>query len=627
MPGNIILRLLVLLLLSTVTIHLSKAQITLTDYSEDLSVSGLEAEILEDSSKELSIEEVKKKNFIRPVTIDLKNINPESAYWVRFRVKNKSAADVKWVLEALTPNLYSLEVYIPDEEGRMNVHTSGLSKNPFKEYPHKNYVFDLPSDLEDFEVYIRAWSPNVTGLEFKIRSQQFFTWYALNEYYFLGMYYGILLIMLLYNLLIFITNREKVYLFYSLYLAACMFLTLSEDGLGIELLWGNYSSANLYLYYYLAPSLFLVSFVLYARSFLNLQAIFPLADKAALTSAFLYAGVNLIQSFSSEVFRLEDYFIVPFIIIFAASLYVFRKGYKPARFFILGYSIVFLSMIILQLRLHRIIEANIFTVYIFNSGILVETVILSYALADRLKIIRREKQKADTMLVSQLQKNTHLQQRLVQELLEKNDLNEKVNRELEQKVQERTQELIQKTVEVTEANAKLDMLYNKLKDSAIKLDIDNWELKKEVKKERTARVVQQELSYQDFVKVFPDKNTCLRYLEELKWGKTYCCRKCGNEKFSEKQFSRRCTRCNYIESPTSHTLFHAIKIPLDKAFYMIYAASNKSKKLTLDEMSGILNIGKNTCWDFRKKIKQRQTEKKKLLGLKEVESWDMFILD
>jgi hypothetical protein len=615
-----------LFLLLTLKVFQSGAQVILTKYTSDLSVTGLNSEVYEDSSGKMSFEEVGKKTFQRQGKADLKNEHPKSVYWVRFKIHNSSGIESKWILETLTPNLYSLEAWIPDVDGRMKAHITGLNKNPFKEYPHKNYIFDLPSEIEDYEVYIRAWSPNVTGLEFKIRSQKYFTWYALNEYYFLGIYYGILLIMLVYNFLVFITNKEKVYFFYSLYLASCMFLSLSEDGLGMELLWKDYSSLNLYFYYYLAPSLFLISFVLYARSFLNLNKNFPLADKAAFISALIFPAINLFQAFNrdNKLFQLEDYYIVPFVIIFAASVFIYLKGYKSARFFILGYVIVFLSMIVLQLRLHRIIEANIFTVYIFNFGILVETVVLSFALADRLRIIRREKGQSDKELLFQLNKNSRLQERLVIELQEKNELSEKVNLELEQKVQQRTTDLMLKGQELTEANEKLDLYAKKLTDMNVQLDLDNWQLKKEVKKERTARIVQEELSYEEFIKSFSDKNACLSYLEEMKWAEAYSCRKCGNRKFTAKVFSRKCTRCDYLESPTSHTLFHGIKIPLNKAFFMIYSANNKGKQPTLEEMSELLNIGKNTCWDFRKKIKARLAEKKKVT---EVDSWDVLILD
>jgi len=49
--------------------------------------------------------------------------------------------------------------------------------------------------------------------------------------------------------------------------------------------------------------------------------------------------------------------------------------------------------------------------------------------------------------------------------------------------------------------------------------------------------------------------------------------------------------------------------------------------MTLEEMSTLLDIGKNTCWDFRKKIKARMVEKKKSLRVNEVESWEVLIPD
>lgn len=603
------------------------AQVSLTPYTEDVSVTGLNSELFEDPTRQLNFEEVRHRKFTKPGTGDLKNVNPGSAYWIRFNVFNRSGDEVKWVLETLTPNLQSLEVWVQDAEGRIRTHSAGLSKNFFKEYSHKNYVFDLPSGAEHYEVYARFYSPNISGLEFKIRTQQYFTWYALQEYYFLGIYYGVLLIIFIYNFFLFVTNREKVYLFYSLYLTGCLFLSLSEDGLGVELLWREYSSVNLYFYYYLAPSYFLITFLLYARSFLNLKKTFPLADKTIIAVSVLMLGVMFVQSFTREIFQLADFYIIPFVLIYGASLYVYFKGYKAARFFILAYTIIFFSMIVLQLRLHRIIGADILTVYVFNFGILFETVILSFALGDRLRIIRKGKEEADKNLVSQLQENSFLQKRLLEELKEKNELTEKVNKELEQKVQERTCSLQQKTDELVQANEKLDLYSRKLTEMNVKLDLDNWQLKNEVKEERKARIVQEELTYDEFMKVFPDTNACLRYLEDLKWGEKYQCMKCGNEKFSSRLFSRKCTRCNYIESPTSNTLFHGVKIPLNKTFYMVYASCLKGKKPTIEETGDLLGIGKNTCWSFRKKIRERQASRKKRLQGKEAESWEALILD
>lgn len=620
--------LLILLICLILPIGKMYAEINLTNEVEDLIIQGEDAEWLEDLSGKKSFAEIAGKGtFSRSESGVLRNFNSSSVYWIRFHVKNNASRDKKWVLESLTPNIKVLDVWIPDENGVIRQYTSGLLHQKAKSYPHKNYVFDLPSALNTYTVYARIYSPNDTGLEFKIRSQHYFTAYALYEYFFLGIYYGCLLLMLIYNLLLYLTNKERVYLFYSVYVLACIFLSLTEDGLGVEVFWKGFSSESLYLYYYIAPLVFLISSVFYARAFLNLKINFPQADKALLFITLLYTGYVGIEAFRTSKFSLPELYIVPFVLIYGISIYIYIKGYKAARFFILGYTVVFISLIILQLRLNKILEPNIFSVYVFNYGILAEAMILSFALGDRLKMIRKEKAEADQQIILHLKENNDLKGQLVIELEEKNQLAGKVNRELDMKVQERTKALHQKTDELALAHDKLELYSKKLAEMNIQLDLDNWKLKTKVKEERKARIVSEEIPLEEFLTTFPDQSACLRYLEELKWEEGYSCRKCKNGKFSEKNFSRKCTKCNYIESPTSNTLFHGIKIPLNKAFYLLYCTNLKAAKYTLDELSMKLEIGKNTCWEFRKRVQQRQEEKRRTLKIKEIEKWELLIMD
>lgn len=85
------------------------------------------------------------------------------------------------------------------------------------------------------------------------------------------------------------------------------------------------------------------------------------------------------------------------------------------------------------------------------------------------------------------------------------------------------------------------------------------------------------LSVFDFQKQFTDDNSCLEYLSEIKWTLGFVCPKCGHNHYCKatKKHSRQCTRCNNISSPTSGTLFHKVKFPILKAFYIVYYVSTK----------------------------------------------------
>jgi hypothetical protein len=161
---------------------------------------------------------------------------------------------------------------------------------------------------------------------------------------------------------------------------------------------------------------------------------------------------------------------------------------------------------------------------------------------------------------------------------------------------------------------------------SLKLDLDNWNLQKNVKESIKARMSGKEVSYSEFNKIFPDEITCLRYLDELKWSESFKCRKCGNTKYINgvKVFSRKCTRCGYPESVTAYTLFHGLRFPINKAFYMTYLIHRKNK-ITLDELSVLIDLRRNTCWNFKKKIlasiEAYQKTKKRPL-----ETWEEIVL-
>ena len=105
-------------------------------------------------------------------------------------------------------------------------------------------------------------------------------------------------------------------------------------------------------------------------------------------------------------------------------------------------------------------------------------------------------------------------------------------------------------------------------------------------------------------KRFPDEKACMEYLCKLKWSKGFICPQCGhtNSCKGKRDYDLQCTRCNYIESPTSGTLFHKIKFPVLKAFYMIYYISTNKKGISSTELSRKLGQRQKTCWLFKQKV-------------------------
>ncbi len=584
----------------------------------DQVLQGEYFDVFEDLGKSYTIENISSSSFdgFNKGNIFTYNKNPNAAYWLRFTVSKTSKSQKKFLLESYSPHTNLIQVFLPNSTSKFYVQQGGEDFN-FNQrvYITKNLIFDLPLHETNptTTFYIRIVSKNYSAFDFRIKTINYFLYYITNEYFFLGIYYGILIIMALYNILVYFTGREKVYLYYVLYVLSSAVLTMTDDGIGFQFLWPEFPSLSRPIGYTIAPIVLMVVFILYSSSFLNLKTHFYSLWKIiySITGAYLlYFIISIL--FVGEA--LPILYTIPFIATFVIACISFRKGYKASRFFIIGYTFILISIVLIQLRAQHIIEGNFFTVYSLNIGLVFEVVIFSFALSDRIKYIKKEQTIAQQIIIETLNINK--------------DLQEKVNRELEEKVIERTIELSSKNKELEEVNQKLNELNDTINKINTGLDYDNWYLKKDIKNDLQARILEEEVPFEEFLKIFPDDLSCLKYLSEQKWQNFYRCRKCGNLKYTESidRTKRKCTVCGFVESATAFTLFHGVRFPLNKAFYLTYLFFKKDTGRNLTELSELLQIRRNTCGKFRAKVTESKTQFKNLNKNAVIDSWESLIV-
>lgn len=122
----------------------------------------------------------------------------------------------------------------------------------------------------------------------------------------------------------------------------------------------------------------------------------------------------------------------------------------------------------------------------------------------------------------------------------------------------------------------------------------------------------------EFNKKFFSNEACYDYLLELKWGKGYKCSRCGCDQSNKGRTSyhRRCRKCAYDESVLSNTVFHGMKMPLLKAFHMIFRLTAKKKGMSTTELGVEVGVEQKTAWLFKRKIQiaMKQDNNDKLNG-------------
>ncbi len=591
----------------------------LTTATEDHILKGSYFDVFEDPEKKYTIEQISNPGFDGFAKHAVNygcNKNPKSAYWLKFSVKKSSDDRKHFLLETYSPHTNLIQVFLPAGNNKFTMQEGGEDVN-FNQriYKTKNIVFDLPINETDKVVtfYIRVVSKNYSSFDFRVKTINYFLFYMTNEYYFLGIYYGILILMAVYNLLVYFVVKDKVYLYYVFYVLSSAVITMTDDGLGFQYLWPNSPALSRPIGYTIAPIILMIVFVLYSTSFLELKKRFYTLWKATL----LITGMYLLYFIVSILFideALPILYTLPFLATYVFACYSYIKGYKASRFFILGYSSILISIIVIQLRAEHIIEGGFFAVYSFNIGLIFEVVIFSFALSDRIKIIKKEGEQAQQVIIETLRINK--------------DLQEKVNRELEEKVLERTQELSEKNSALEGVNAKLSELNQTINKINAGLDYDNWYLKKDIKNDLQARILEEDVPFEEFLKIFPDDHSCLKYLAEQKWKNFFRCRKCGNLKFTDSpdKTKRKCTVCGFVESGTAYTLFHGVRFPLNKAFYLTYLFYKKDSRRNLSDLADTLAIRRNTCGKFRAKVIESREQFEKVNKNAFLESWEDLVI-
>lgn len=544
-----------------------------------------------------------------------KDYIPSATYWVTVNIRPDHGAGRAWVLEFLDQTIDSLIAYIPARNTYEKIVMGDQLPFASREWHHKN--FEIPIDTEsgkELRYYFKIRSHEFADIRMAVKSMNYFVYYATNEYFLFGTFYGMILIISLYNFLVYLAIREIKNIFYICYLLSVAAYALALDGIGFQYMWPNHPEWNLY-----ATGVALYSLIMWAliftQRFLSTDSVAPRLHRALQVVMILRTTWFCIALFFLPQwlpFRNAD--IIPLSLIFYTSWHVWSKGYRPARFFVVGYGILFVGFFIRTLVYFNVLPFTILSHYSLHFSFVLEMLFLTVALGDRIRILKDNRDAALRGVIQQHEVNLVLQ--------------DKVNRELEQKVKERTEELDAKNHELQESNARLALQAKEINQINSLLDLDNWKLKNRVKEVLEERLHEKAMDYGEFTTLYPDSLACHRFLESIKWEKGYRCRKCSNEKWSPgtQKFSRRCSRCGYNESITAYTVFHSLKFPIEKAFYLTYLTASGNKDETLEQLSDRLDIRLNTVWAFKTKIQSRLKELQQ--GGHQPRQWeDLILLD
>ncbi|MCD8523718.1 MAG: response regulator [Saccharospirillaceae bacterium] len=332
----------------------------------------------------------------------------ESAYWLKLTIDASLSSKSRWLMEINYPLLDVVNVIIHSPDGGQLGHHNLGDLNEFSQRPisHRNFVIPLDfTEIKRQVVYLNVQTTSSLQVPISLWEITHFVEDRSNEQYGLGLYYGMMLVMFLYNLFLWLSIRDHNYLLYIGYIASFSALQLATSGLGYQFIWPHW----IWLEQMAVPltiGLVGVFGSAFTRAFLQTRIHHRLADIALRACLLLSALVCL----SSLIFDIETvmssgkFVVVIFLVtVLYSSVSSLIKGQHQARYFLFAWVSLIVGGLITIFMMLGYLPNTLWTTHASKIGSALEIVLLSFALADRIKILERAKMHAEELVKKELE--------------------------------------------------------------------------------------------------------------------------------------------------------------------------------------------------------------------------------
>jgi two-component system, sensor histidine kinase LadS len=337
--------------------------------------------------------------------------------WLKCQISNQSNIE-DWMLSVNLPQVSEMQVHSFVGDYLLRHQSTGMF-TPYEKRPVKDFIPAIKLKLPAASVSTHWIKINaIVPLEFDLSVASLENYHSeLNVRLVVNsMFFGIMLALLSYNLFLYISIRDKSFLYYSLYLVCICFYAMMLTGLSQKLLFANYPKAEL-LFVVFAATGTLFFALKFALKFLRLGVYRPKLKRpnqfhySALTLCII---VGLFGSFQLYSIALSLYSMLFISYIIWLAVISWKKiGYQPAKRFLIAWGCLLIGIIIHGLEFNSVINRSFISSHIIQITTICEAVMLSFALGERFNLLKEEREKNQIKSTQQLNEaNLKLKQAL-----------------------------------------------------------------------------------------------------------------------------------------------------------------------------------------------------------------------
>jgi len=356
----------------------------------------------------------------------------KSDFWIKFALKNPQNYTVKRLLKFEYPLLDRVSFYRINRDGTYAKRVSGDS---FAVSSHakrdENIIFPIAMGPRSSEVfYLHITSQSSMDLRLTLLTDDQYYGSEIEKTALLGIFYGGAIIMVLYNFFLFLSIRERSYFYYVVFQLSNLLALLALSGLALRYLWPESPQINNTIIPFLIV-LAHVTAIIFSRSFLDTKKELPRLDRSlawVLYFSIISLGLTVVLDYyRGIILSVAVLFTTTLSLVTVGLIAYFRYNIRASKFYLLAWIVLLIGTTLTGLKNIGLLPINFFTTWGTQIGVFVELLLLSFGLADRINVMRSEKER--------LQKEATEKANALSEVLQKS------KDELTEKVQERTAEL------------------------------------------------------------------------------------------------------------------------------------------------------------------------------------------
>lgn len=316
------------------------------------------------------------------------------AVWLKLSLDLTTYQSDRWHLVIPYPLLQNVEVFAFSEQSQKLLWRSNLReiRQDPKTFRSNNINFPIPDELSGkVDFLLRIESTTSLQMPVELWTVEYLVARQNMEALLWGLYFGVIVALLLYNSFLFISMGDKTYGYYVMTLVSLVMLMLAISGLGARYLWTNPELTG----YVLPVSACLALFWLlcFSLSFLSNECLKPwlrLAMKAMCAGNLLVA-VYVLYAPESGAFLAGCVGVISMVLVLVAGVGSLFSGVEIARYFVFATAAFVLGTSLYLANIFGWVAPSRLTNHAFQGGSMLEALLFSFALAHRIKEERRHK--------------------------------------------------------------------------------------------------------------------------------------------------------------------------------------------------------------------------------------------